>query len=159
VPGDEAALVALDAATWSPTSSPGPRPDPAAPRPFLERYDPEDVTVAVDGAEVVGFLIARPWMPLASAAHMAEFRGLAVAPERQGEGIGSALLDHGIERARAAGKRRLLLRVLASNPGAVRLYETRGFAVEGAYREAFLIDGAYVDDLIMALDLTAGSAS
>jgi ribosomal protein S18 acetylase RimI-like enzyme len=114
------------------------------------------VTVAALDGEVVGFVIVAAWLPLPSAAHMAEFRGLAVAPEHQGEGIGSALFDHGIERMRAAGKRRLLLRVLASNPGAVRLYESRGFVVEGTYREAFLIDGAYVDDLVMGLDLTAG---
>ena len=40
-----------------------------------------------------------------------------------------------------------MLRVLSTNPDARRLYERHGFVVEGAYREAFLIEGAYVDDV------------
>lgn len=54
-----------------------------------------------------------------------------------------------------ADKRRLVLRVLSGNDGARRLYERHGFAVEGGVRGAFLLDGAYVDDLLMALDLTS----
>jgi RimJ/RimL family protein N-acetyltransferase len=44
--------------------------------------------------------------------------------------------------------------VLATNAGARRLYERHGFEVEGTHREAFLLEGAYVDDLLMALDLS-----
>jgi predicted nuclease with RNAse H fold len=103
---------------------------------------------------VVGSLILGPWLPLAAAAHVIEVKGLAVAPGRQGEGIGSRLLDAAIERVRGEGGRRLVLRVLATNPGAIGLYESRGFVVEGAFRDAFLLDGSYVDDVMMALDLT-----
>jgi ribosomal protein S18 acetylase RimI-like enzyme len=152
---DEAALGALDAATWSAISSPGPPPDPG--RRFLETYDAGNVLVALDREEVVGYLILGAWLPLDSAAHMVEGKGLAVAPGRRGEGIGGALLDAAIERLRAEGRRRFVLRVLSANPGARRLYESRGFEVEGVHREAFLLDGAYVDDVLMALDLTAGT--
>jgi ribosomal protein S18 acetylase RimI-like enzyme len=152
---DEAGLIELDAATWSAASSPGPQPEPG--QPFLERYGAANVTVAVDGEAVVGFLILGPWLPLPAAAHVLEIRGLAVVPARQGEGIGTALLDRAIERARGEGRRRLVLRVLSTNPDARRLYERRGFQVELTFREAFLIDGAYVDDLTMALDLAAGT--
>lgn len=110
--------------------------------------------VAVDGEEVIGYLILGPWVTLESAAHVAEVSGLAVAPERQGEGIGARLLVAAIERSRRESVRRLVLRVLSTNPGAVRLYERHGFEVEGAHREAFLLEGAYVDDLLMALDLS-----
>jgi ribosomal protein S18 acetylase RimI-like enzyme len=115
------------------------------------------VLVAADGEEVVGYLILGPWLALESAAHVAELRGLAVAPEHQGEGIGGGLIEAAIERARAEGVRRLVLRVLSTNPAARRLYERHGFEVEGAYREAFLLEGAYVDDQLMALDLSRGS--
>jgi RimJ/RimL family protein N-acetyltransferase len=79
--------------------------------------------------------------------------GLAVAPGSQGEGIGGRLLVAAIARLRRENVRRLVLRVLGTNAAARRLYERHGFAVEGARREAFLLDGAYVDDLLMALDL------
>lgn len=85
---------------------------------------------------------------------MLEVKGLDVDPARQGEGIGSLLLDAAIVRARERGMRRLVLRVLSTNAPARRLYESRGFEVEGARREAFLLDGAYVDDLMMVIDLT-----
>jgi GNAT superfamily N-acetyltransferase len=71
-----------------------------------------------------------------------------------GEGIGGALLDAGIERARQQGRRRLRLRVLDGNAGARRPYESRGFTVEAVLPESFLLEGDYVDDILMALDLT-----
>jgi ribosomal protein S18 acetylase RimI-like enzyme len=148
---DEGALRRLDAATWSPRVSPGPPPDPG--RPFLDRFGADNVLVAVDGEELVGYLIRGPWVTLRSAAHVAEVRGLAVAPDRQGEGIGARLLEAAIERCRRESVRRLVLRVLSTNPGARRLYERHGFEVEGTRREAFLLEGTYVDDLLMALDL------
>jgi RimJ/RimL family protein N-acetyltransferase len=83
-----------------------------------------------------------------------EVRGLGVAPGRQGEGIGARLLVAAIERCRRESVRRLVLRVLSTNPGARRLYERHGFEIEGSRREAFLLEGAYVDDLLMALDLS-----
>jgi ribosomal protein S18 acetylase RimI-like enzyme len=112
------------------------------------------VLVALADAEVVGYSILGPWVTLESAAHVAEVRGLAVAPDRQGEGIGGRLLAATIERARGRGIRKLVLRVLSTNPRARLLYERHQFTVEGALREAFLIDGAYVDDIPMALNLS-----
>ncbi len=110
--------------------------------------------VAVEGDAIVGSLVLGPWTALESSRHVVEVNGLAVDPARQGEGIGARLLDAAIARARGRGKRRLVLRVLSTNTGARRLYERHGFAVEGAHHDAFLLEGSYVDDLLMALDLT-----
>ena len=52
---------------------------------------------------------------------------LAVAEEHRGRGIGSLLLDDAEQWARARGRRRLALHVLANNTGARRLYERVGF--------------------------------
>lgn len=150
--GDERGLRLLDAATWSPQVSPGPPPDPE--RPFLDRFGIDNVLVAADREEVVGYLILGPWVTLESAAHVAEVSGLAVAPAHQGKGIGARLLEAAIARCRRESVRRLALRVLSTNPAARRLYERHGFALEGTHREAFLLEGAYVDDLLMALDLS-----
>jgi RimJ/RimL family protein N-acetyltransferase len=150
---DEPALRRLEVATWSPRSSPGPPPDPS--RPVLERYGAANVLVADDDdGEDVGSLLLGPWTDLGSSRHVHEVKGPAVDPARQGEGIGAALLDAAIALVRERGARRLVLRVLSGNAPARHLYESRGFEVEGARREAFLLEGTYVDDLIMGLDLT-----
>jgi ribosomal protein S18 acetylase RimI-like enzyme len=83
-----------------------------------------------------------------------EVSGIAVDPALRRRGVGRALVDAAIAEARARGARRLTLRVLAPNDGARRLYESAGFVVEGVQREEFLLDGSYVDDLLMALDLS-----
>lgn len=142
----------IDLATWSPRVTPGPPPDGA--RDLLERFGAANVIVAEAGEGLAGYLILGDWTDLASSRHVGEVKGLAVDPARQGEGIGGALLDAGIERARKDGRRKLMLRVLGGNDGARRLYESRGFEVEGTLRGTFLLEGDYVDDLFMALDLT-----
>jgi RimJ/RimL family protein N-acetyltransferase len=81
-------------------------------------------------------------------------RSLAVDPAHQGGGIGRRLVDAAVAEARARGARRLRLRVLGPNDAAGRVYEARGFVVEGVLREEFLLDGRYVDDVLMARDLT-----
>ena len=57
----------------------------------------------------------------------AGIRMLAVAPEAQGKGVGRALLDALIARARADGRRGIALLTLDSMTKAHRLYETAGF--------------------------------
>lgn len=121
---------------------------------MIERHGATNVLVAVDGEEVLGSLALGPWTDLDSSRHVLEVKWLAVDPDRQGEGIGATLLDAGIAIARERGTRRLVLRVLSGNAGARHLYESRGFELEGRRREAFLLEGAYVDDLMMGLDLT-----
>jgi RimJ/RimL family protein N-acetyltransferase len=43
--------------------------------------------------------------------------------------------------------------VFSPNEPARRLYESAGFVVEGVLPEEFLLDGRYVDDILMALVL------
>ena len=57
----------------------------------------------------------------------AGIRMLAVAPEAQGRGVGRALVEACVERARAAGKRRLVLLTLPSMTAAQSLYRSLGF--------------------------------
>ncbi len=142
----------IDLATWSPRVTPGPRPD--AGRDLLEQFGAENVIVAEAGEGLAGYLVLGAWTKLDSSRHVLEVKGLAVDPARQGEGIGGALLDAGIERARREGRRKLTLRVLGGNANARHLNESRGFVIEGTLHEAFLLDGTYVDDHLMALDLT-----
>jgi ribosomal protein S18 acetylase RimI-like enzyme len=79
----------------------------------------------------------------------ASLRMLAVAPEAQGRGVGTALLRACIDRARSEGRARLLLHTTRSMVRAIRLYERLGFRRaperDATIPEAHLI--AYVLDL------------
>jgi predicted N-acetyltransferase YhbS len=58
----------------------------------------------------------------------AGFRMLAVAPAAQGRGVGEALVRACVDRARAAGKARLVLHSATWMVGAHRLYARLGFS-------------------------------
>lgn len=53
---------------------------------------------------------------------------VAVVPNARGKGVGSALLEALLERARAAGLEMISLSVDKKNTGAIHVYEQHGFA-------------------------------
>jgi ribosomal protein S18 acetylase RimI-like enzyme len=57
--------------------------------------------------------------------------GMWVDPRFRRLGVGRALVNAVVAQARAAGKRRVVLHVVADNPAARRLYEREGFVVTG----------------------------
>jgi ribosomal protein S18 acetylase RimI-like enzyme len=150
---DEAELLAVDRATWSRDTSPAPRP-PEGPF-FNERTSPENVLVAEVGGRAVGYAKIEHPTELPASAHVWYVSGLAVDPLFEGRGAGRALMEALAELARERGGRRLTLRVFALNERAQRLYERLGFQTEGVLRGEFMVgDGEFVDDVLMALDLT-----
>jgi ribosomal protein S18 acetylase RimI-like enzyme len=88
-----------------------------------------------------------------SNSHVRHVRGLGVAEEARGRGVGRALVRAAVEEARAGGFRRITLRVLGHNTRARALYESEGFVVEGVQPEEFFLDGTYVDDVMMGQKL------
>ena len=153
-PADEEALAELDLATWSWLTSPAPRPELGSGWTFFgERARPEDVLVAFLDGEGAGYVKLGRSTPLAATDHVVMVTGIAVAPAFQRRGVGRALIDAAAAEARGRGARRLTLRVLGPNESARRLYQSAGFVVEGIQRGEFLLEGEYVDDVLMALDL------
>jgi ribosomal protein S18 acetylase RimI-like enzyme len=154
VPGDEDELARIDLATWTWLTSPSPRPEPGSGWTFFnEKHRPEDVLVALADGEVAGYVRLGRATPLGASDHVLMVTGISVDPARVRQGIGRALIDAAAAEARARGARRLTLRVLAANVAARRLYESAGFVVEGVQRGEFFLEGEYVDDVLMALDL------
>lgn len=76
---------------------------------------------------------------------------IGVAPEHQGRGIGTALLDALIDRSRGLGATAALLEVRVDNDRAIGLYEGAGFEVIGRRRRYYQPED--VDALTMRLSL------
>lgn len=107
------------------------------------------VLVAVVQGEVVGHLGIHP-VPQPRRAHVAGI-GMAVRDDRQGQGLGTALLKAAIDLAdNWLNLLRLELTVYADNLAAQRLYQGQGFVLEGTHRGYALRQGRYVDALAMA---------
>lgn len=104
----------------------------------------------LDGA-VIGLLSCRRG-ELARTQHRAEL-GLSVRRAYWGLGVGRALVEASLQWGRAAGLTRVSLCVRANNPRAIGLYERLGFQHEGRRRYAAQVDGAYLDELDMAIVL------
>ncbi|HLA17266.1 MAG TPA: GNAT family N-acetyltransferase [Candidatus Limnocylindrales bacterium] len=90
------------------------------------------VAVDVSTDTVLGSVtyVPGPGTPLSEKERDGEagFRMLAVAPEAQGRGVGRALVEACIARARGDGRRRLLLLTLPTMTKARGLYGSMGFA-------------------------------
>jgi ribosomal protein S18 acetylase RimI-like enzyme len=74
--------------------------------------------------------------------------------EYRGHGIGSALLERGVEWARERGFEKLYNSVPATNQEAVDFLEERGWEVEAVREDHYKLDGRYVDEVMMMVDLT-----
>ncbi len=89
------------------------------------------VLVAVDGGDLLGCATyvpdrSSPWAELLDEGE-AGLRMLAVRPSAQGRGVGRTLLDACVDRARAEGRRALMLHTTPWMTVAHRLYEHAGF--------------------------------
>ena len=105
-------LPQLDRVTWSVSNSPVPlwSEDTYF---FAASNPPDDVIVAILDNSIVGYVKLRPNSELASNAHVLMIGGLAVNPNVQCQGLGTALVDKAIEAATIRGAKLLKLHVLA----------------------------------------------
>ena len=77
--------------------------------------------------------------------------GIAVAPEAQGQGVGTALMQAMCDYTdRWLGLLRLELTVYVDNARAITLYRKFGFEIEGRFRGYAMRDGQLVDAFPMA---------
>ena len=77
--------------------------------------------------------------------------GMAVGDDFQGQGIGTALMQAGVDLAdQWLNLRRLELEVYTDNASAVRLYQKFGFVIEGTLAQFAYRAGQYVDAHLMA---------
>jgi len=67
----------------------------------------------------------------------------------RGRGVGRVLLEKLIELARAHGFHKMVLSAFPFNAHGMALYEKLGFRTVGVYREQGLLDGKWVDTVVM----------
>jgi phosphinothricin acetyltransferase len=67
----------------------------------------------------------------------------------RGRGVGTALLSRLVELAREHGYHKMVLSGFPFNARGVALYEKLGFRTVGVYKEQGLLDGRWVDTIIM----------
>ena len=107
------------------------------------------VIVAMDDAgAVAGWGALNPFNPRPAYDHVADF-SVYVARERRGQGIGDALLGALEERSRSLGYHKMVLAAFPANTRGMRLYERHGFRTVGIYREQGMLDGRWVDVIVM----------
>lgn len=95
-----------------------------------------------DGDAVVGAVtVNRTFSPKYEAIDWTDASGtpaaihrLAVRPDRQGQGLGGALLRFAENRAKASGCTSIRLDVYSGNPAAVAMYEKAGYRSVGTVR-------------------------
>lgn len=107
------------------------------------------VLVAVDSeGAVAGWGSLNPFNPRPVYDHIADF-SVYVAREQRGQGIGDALLGALEKRARGLGYHKMVLAAFPTNAPGMRLYERYDFQTVGVYHEQGLLDGRWVDVIIM----------
>ncbi len=101
-----------------------------------------------DRGTVLGWASLNAFSPRPAYDRVADF-SLYVGREQRGRGIGGALLGALEERARALGYHKLVLAAFPTNLPGMRLYERHGFSTVGVYREHGMLDGRWIDVIVM----------
>ena len=109
------------------------------------------------GGRVVGWGSLNAFNPRRAYDHVADF-SLYVDREWRGRGLGRRLLDALIARARALGYHKLVLSAFPWNQGGMTVYRRAGFREVGTYREQGLLDGRWVDTVVMERILEGAGA-
>ena len=117
---------------------------------YLERFDAEDwgLFVAVgSGGDIAGQIGLKDTRGLIDI-------GMLVAPAHRGQGLGSALLNAGLDWSRSRGAHKITLQLWPDNEAARRLYAKFGFIEEGHLRRQWKRrNGEIWDSVIMGLQL------
>ena len=112
------------------------------------RGERHPVLVAERGGIVAGWGSLNVFNPRPVYRHVADF-SIYVAGEARGSGVGSALLAALIDRARELDYHKLVLAAFPFNEAGMHLYRRFGFREVGIYREQGLLDGRWVDVVVM----------
>jgi phosphinothricin acetyltransferase len=115
---------------------------------LADRSARHPVLVACRGDGVVGWASLNRFNPRAAYDHVADI-SVYVDRAARGQGVGDTLLQALELRAREIGFHKLVLAAIPFNEAGLRLYQRRGFRTVGIYHEQGLLDGRWVDTIVM----------
>ena len=125
------------------------RRTPEERRQWLSARSPRHpVVVAEDGGVVIGWGSLNPFSARAAYRFVADF-SVYVERSWRGRGVGRVLLTRLIELGREHGYHKLVLSAFPFNQPGMALYEKLGFRTVGTYKEQGLLDGRWVDTIVM----------
>ncbi len=104
-----------------------------------------EVLVARDGEAIIGLAL----IIAADKAGAFELKSLAVAEDRQGEGIGCRLIEAVITHCRQQGGHLLTVSTAAAGTGHLRFYQRRGFRMARIVQDAFTPAAGYPDGILI----------
>ena len=78
---------------------------------------------------------------------------VGVVESYQGRGIGTRLLERGVEWAAENGFEKLYNSVPSSNEGAIEFLERHGWEVEAVRENHYKLDDEYVDEVMLSKEI------
>lgn len=115
---------------------------------LLGRDERHPVLVAEEAGAVIGWGSLNVFNPRAAYDHVTDF-SIYVSRSSRGAGVGRKLLARLIEVAREIGYHKMVLAAFEWNESGIALYTRMGFRRVGIYREQGLLDGRWVDTIVM----------
>lgn len=106
------------------------------------------IFVVEDNHQLVGYLLARGGSARKNCHSV--YIVIAILQSHTGKGIGTLLFKKLEEWAHEKDIHRLELGVMEPNVHALSLYKKMGFEIEGKKRKVFYMNGAYIDEYMMA---------
>ncbi|MBM7619137.1 RimJ/RimL family protein N-acetyltransferase [Bacillus tianshenii] len=113
----------------------------------LEKDQSSNFLVAVDGEELIGYLMAIGSTTQRTAHSV--YLVIGVSETARGKGVGTELFRKMVEWAKNRNLHRLELTVMIHNEAAINLYKKMGFEIEGVKKHSLFVDGTFVDELYM----------
>jgi phosphinothricin acetyltransferase len=115
---------------------------------FRARSEKHPVTVAEADGEVVGWGSLSAWKDRAAYDRTVE-ASVYVRADRHRRGVGRALLEDLVERARALGHRVVIGGACTEHPASIALQEALGFERVGCFRDVGFKFGRWLDVLYL----------
>lgn len=110
------------------------------------------VLVADAGGELLGYASLSQWFPTPVYAHTAE-SSLYLAPNAQGRGLGTTLMQALLAEARRMGHHVVLARIWSGNASSIAMCRKCGYEIIGTQREVGFRSGQWEDCVEMQVIL------
>lgn len=117
---------------------------------WLENRDPRYLVIVVadDKGEICGYASLNKFNFKSAYTGVADI-SIYIRRSSRGQGVGQILLENLFSEAKNNGFYKLVLNVISKNIGAQKFYEKMGYSYVGVYKDQGMLNGEWVDAIIM----------